>query len=224
MKNRFALLLLGTLFLATTAFAQTNPPVPTPTTSMPTKVGIINTQLAIISTAEGKKAAEELQTQYAPKRSELEKMQKEIQELQNQLRVQERTLSPEAAADLRRQVDTKTKEFNRQGEDTQEEFQKKESELVNRIGQKMLRVIDRYAQDNGYVVILDVSSPQTPVLYAATSVDITGDIVKLYDVTYKVEAPAAGMPSASKATARPAQPPAQQPAEAKKPTQPPSRP
>ena len=224
MKNRFALLLLGTLFLATTAFAQTNPPAPTPTTSMPTKVGIINTQLAIISTAEGKKAAEELQTQYAPKRSELEKMQKEIQELQNQLRVQERTLSPEAAAELRRQVDAKTKEFNRQGEDTQEEFQKKESELVNRIGQKMLRVIDRYAQDNGYVVILDVSSPQTPVLYAATSVDITGDIVKLYDVTYKVEAPAAGTPSASKPAARPAQPPAQQPAEAKKPTQPPSRP
>lgn len=220
MKNRLVLLLLGTLFLATNAFAQTNPPAPPPTTPVPAKVGIINTQLAIISTAEGKKAAEELQTQYAPKRSELEKMQKEVQDLQNQLRVQERTLSPEAAADLRRQIDAKTKEFNRQGEDTQDEFQKKEAELVNRIGQKMLRVIDRYAQDNGYAVILDVSSPQTPVLYAAMTVDITGDIVKLYDVTYKVEAPAATTPPASKPAARPAQPPA----EAKKPSPPPSRP
>lgn len=220
MKKRLALLLLGTLFLTTNAFAQANPPAPTPQTPMPAKVGIINTQLAIISTAEGKKAVEELQTQYAPKRTELEKMQKEIQDLQNQLRVQERTLSSEAATDLRRQIDAKTKEFNRQGEDTQEEFQKKESELVNRIGQKMLRVIDRYAQDNGYTVILDVSSPQTPVLYAAMSVDITSDIIKLYDVTYKVEAPAATTPPAARPAPRPAQPPA----EAKKPSPPPSRP
>ena len=38
-----------------------------------------------------------------------------------------------------------------------------------------------YAQDNGYTLILDVSSQQTPVLYAANGIDITQDIIGLYD-------------------------------------------
>lgn len=226
MKKTIGFLLLGTLFAAALALAQENPPPATlgAPAQAPTKVGILNTQLAIVSTAEGKKAAEELQTQYAPKRNELEKKQREIQELQDQLRKQERTLSPEAAADLRRQIESKTKELNREAEDVQDEFQKKEAELVNRIGQKMLRVVDRYAQDNSYAVILDVGSPQSPVLYASNTVDVTADIVRLYDVTYKIETPAAQQPSA-RPPARQTQPPQQpSPAEAKKPAAPPPKP
>lgn len=220
MKKRICLWLLPTLLAASLALAQSDNPSPASLTNAPppAKVGIMNTQLAIISTAEGKKAADELQAQYAPKRTELERKQKDIQELQDQVRRQERTLSPEALADLRRQIESKTKDLNREAEDVQDEFQKKEAEIVNRIGQKMLRVVDRYAQDNGYAVILDVGSPQSPVLYASNTVDVTQDIIKLYDVTYKVEAPAAPAVKPAPRPAQSAQQPAQ-PAE-KKPTPP----
>jgi outer membrane protein len=57
-------------------------------------------------------------------------------------------------------------------------------------------VIIKYARDNGYAVILDVSSQQTPVLYASDGIDITQDIIALYDKN---------APSAS--SANPATPP-----------------
>jgi outer membrane protein len=42
-------------------------------------------------------------------------------------------------------------------------------------------VIEKYATQNGFALVLDVSNPQTPVLWAASAIDITNDIVKLYD-------------------------------------------
>jgi outer membrane protein len=45
----------------------------------------------------------------------------------------------------------------------------------------MMVVIDKYANDNGFALILDVSNPQTPVLYASNTIDITSEIVGLYD-------------------------------------------
>ena len=47
----------------------------------------------------------------------------------------------------------------------------------------MMAVIEKYAKDNGYSMILDVSNPNTPVLYASSGIDITQDIVSLYDKT-----------------------------------------
>ena len=44
-----------------------------------------------------------------------------------------------------------------------------------------MAVIEKYAKDNGYTIVLDVSNPNTPVLYASSGIDITQDIVQLYD-------------------------------------------
>jgi outer membrane protein len=49
-------------------------------------------------------------------------------------------------------------------------------------------------------VVLDVSNPQTPVLWAASAVDITNDIVKLYDQAY----PGTAAAPAAKPAAKPA--------------------
>ena len=53
-----------------------------------------------------------------------------------------------------------------------------------------MAVIEKYAKDNGYSMILDVSNPNTPVLYASSGIDITQDIVSLYDKTSTGGAPA----------------------------------
>jgi outer membrane protein len=44
-----------------------------------------------------------------------------------------------------------------------------------------MAVLEKFATANGYALVLDVSNPQTPVLWAASAIDITSDIVKLYD-------------------------------------------
>jgi outer membrane protein len=172
-----------------------------------TRVGIINIQDAIIRTQEGQRTAKALQEKYAPRQAELERKKRELDDLQAQLSKGRNTMSDEARNNLIRQIDQKNKALTRDNEDASAEYQQEESKLINAIGQKMMGVIDKYAKEKGYSIILDISSPNSPVLYAVNTVDITSDIVALYDKNQGGDAPAtsAGPPAqaAPKAVTRP---------------------
>jgi outer membrane protein len=179
----------------------------------PNKVGVIQIQAAIVSTKDGQAASAELEAKMAPKRKELEKQQAEIKDLQEKLQRGGNTMSQSAKDDIQRQIDSKTKSFNREVEDAQAEAEAEQQKLVNDLGGKLMQVIDKYAQQMGFSVILDVSNPNTPVLYASNTVDITKEIIDLYDK----QAPTAKGAGAPSATPRP-------PAGLTSPTKPPTAP
>jgi outer membrane protein len=164
--------------------------MPAPAQESPAKLAIINIQAAIAQTNDGQQAAKDLQAKFLPKQQELTKAQEEITGLQNQLRNQETTLNEDARTRLLRSIDEKTRAFNRSNEDATNEFQLAEQDAINEIGQKMMNVLGKYAQENNFAVVLDVSSPQTPVLYADPATDITRTIIDLYNQANA--APAAG--------------------------------
>ncbi len=171
------------------------------------KMGIINIQMAIAQSTDGQKAARDLQARFSPKRGELEKMQSELSALQDQLRNQEKTLSEDARNKLMRSIDDKTRALNRTNEDATAEFQTAEQDVINEIGQKMMAIITDYAEKNGLSVVLDVSSPQTPVLYADQPSNITPAVVEQYNKIHAAAAPAAAAPAAApKPAAAPAAP------------------
>ncbi len=145
------------------------------------KVAIIDIQTAIAGSKDGQAAIRELQNKFAPKRVELENQQREISDLQNQLRNQEKTLSDEARTRLLRTLDDKTRRLNRDNEDATAEFQQAQQDVINGIGRKMLGVISEHAQKNELGLVLDASSPQTPILYANATIDITQAIIEQYD-------------------------------------------
>jgi outer membrane protein len=186
------------------------------------RVAIINIQQAIAASSDGQEAARQLQTRFAPKRSELETLQKEVNDLQNQLRNQERTLSEEARTRLMRNVDEKTRAFNRANEDATAEFQQAEQDAINEIGRKMMGIIDEYAKQNKYTLIIDVSSPQTPVLYADSSADITPAVIELYNNSAAKPAVGGAPASSAAPAAAPAAPPAAAPPAARPATPPPA--
>jgi outer membrane protein len=165
-----------------------------------TKVGIIHIQNAIIGTKDGQKAAADLTARFGPRKAELEKKQSTITQLQDQLRKGSNTMSDEAKQKLMREIDQNTKSLNRESEDAQAELDQEQNRIYQELGQRLVAVIDKYAKDNGYALILDVSSQQTPVLYATNSIDITQDIIALYDKN----APAPATSSTKPATPPPA--------------------
>jgi outer membrane protein len=159
------------------------------------KVGVINIQSAIVSTNEGKKAANEIQSRFNPKKTEVDKRQSEISQLQDQLNRGRNTLSEEARATLVRDIDQKTKSLKYFSEDAQAELNQEEQKAMNELGGRMMSVIDKYAKDNGYTLILDVSSSQA-IMYASNTIDITRDIIDLYD---KSATPASSVSAAPRA-------------------------
>jgi outer membrane protein len=217
-KNLFAMTVLGA-GMAGMAMAQAPAAAPAAASAAPTKVGVIQIQAALAATKEGQKAAAELETKLGPRKKELESRQSEIKDLQDRLQRGGNTLSDSAKEDLTRNIDTKTKSYNRQLEDAQAELEAEQQKLVNVLGQKMMAVIDKYAQQNGFAIVLDVSNQNTPVLYASNTVDITKEVIDLYDKT-SFTPTSSGTPARSAPpAARPA--PAPAPSAAPKPLVPP---
>jgi outer membrane protein len=145
------------------------------------KFAVINIQGAIISTKDGQKAAAELNAKTAPKKKELEQRQNEINSLQDQLNKGSNTLSETAKSDLYKNIEAKKKNLQREVEDAQADLEADQQKLLQQLGQKILAVIEKYSRDNGYTLVVDVSSQQTPVLYASPSIDITKEIIEIYD-------------------------------------------
>lgn len=176
---RIPLAALALMLVAGIGNAQTAPANQTQSSS--TKIGIIAIQQAIAATNEGKKDLEALQQRFAPKQAEIKSMSDEVENLKKQLQTQSDKLSDDARATQVRTLDTKQKLLQRTYDDAQGEYQQAQQEIVNRIGTKMVKVLEQYAKKNGYAVILDVSNPQTPVLYASETTNVTKEIVDAYN-------------------------------------------
>lgn len=163
----------------------------------PTKVATIHAQDAVLGTKEGQKAAQELQTKFTPRRQALEKKQTDITAIQSQMRTGSATLSEAAKAKLARDFDTNRTELKRASDDFDAEVQQEESKIMAELGQKVMDVVIKYATTNSIVMVVDVSSQQSGVLWADPSIDITNEIIKQYDAAH----PVAGAPAP--ATAKP---------------------
>jgi outer membrane protein len=199
MRNRVLTLtvLLGLLMLPLLAWAQ----APAAAAS---KVGVLNIQAAIGNTAEGKKASADLLKKFEPRQRELQQQQQEIQGLQDQLQKQAATLSDDEQRRLARDLEDKQKRFKRNQEDTQADWQEQQQEAVQRLAQKMYRLVNEYGQQNGFALIME-SYPQLPVYYAP--VDLTEELIRRYDAAYPVETAASpatpAAPAAKPATTAP---------------------
>jgi outer membrane protein len=175
------------------------------------KTGVINIRQAIASTAEGKQAGAELQSQFAARQTELEGLNKQINDLRQRLDTGRGKISDEEQTRLTRQGEVMARQLQRKQDEYQEDVNAAQGEVFDRIGRKMVDVMDRYARENGFILILDSSAQNTPILFASTNIDITQDIVRLYDAAYPVKAGAGATTPAAKPAAKPAAPPAQKP-------------
>jgi outer membrane protein len=177
------------------------------------KVGVISIRQAIGTTAEGKVAQAELQSQFAPRQNEIENLNKQINDLQQRLQAGQNKLNAEEEARLRQQGQRLAQRLDRMNTEYQEDVNAALGDITDRIGRKMVDVLDRYSRENGYVIVLDSSAQSTPILYASTQIDVTQDIVRLYDQAYPVKggAPATPAKPAPAKPTTPSTPPATKP-------------
>ena len=218
MTRKLFRFILPAALLTVTALAQTgtaaaaNPAAPAnPAPSATTRIGIINIQNAIVMTNEGRRDFESLQKKFEPTQSTLNSLNQEIDSLKKQLQTQGEKLNEQARADMVKSIEAKQKTLQRQAEDAQADFQAQQNEIANRIGGKLLEVLDKYAKQGGYSVILDVSGQQSPVLWAAQTTDVTQEIVNSYNAQSSVAPPALTPGGAAKPPSSSSRPPAPKP-------------
>ena len=175
------------------------------------KIAIINFQEAVTATQEGQKVGRDLATKYKPAQDRIQSKRQEVEVLKDQLRKGANTMSQDAQAKLARDIQTQERRLQRDLEDAQADFNQEQQQRLGEIYQKMVAIVDKHAKDNGYTVVLDISGPQSPVLYAVNEANITAAVVGIYDTENPAGA-AAAAPAASAATPAASTPAASTPA------------
>jgi outer membrane protein len=178
---------------------------PAPGAAAAGKVAVISIRQAIVATAEGKQASAELQSQFAPRQTELENLNKQVNDLRQRLQAGQGKISPDEESRLTRDGQRLAAQLERKQNEYQEDVNTAQQDVIDRIGRKMVDVIDRYARENGISVVLDSSAQNTPLLYVSTQNDITQDIIRLFDSAYPIKpaAPAQQKPAAKPAATTP---------------------
>ena len=147
------------------------------------KLGVVNYQRALTETAELKNAQNDLQAKYKTRADQLEKTQRELQDIQTQLQSSAGKLSAVGQADLEAQGQRKQREAERLNDDLQADVQRDRDELLQRMGTRMNEVVKKLMEDKGLDVIVDT----TAAVSFKPALDITNDAVAAYDKAYPVK-------------------------------------
>jgi len=155
----------------------------------PTKIAVVAFQVAVAQTNEGQRNFADLQKKYDPRRQQLKAQSDEIDTLTKQLQASASTLSDAERSSRAAAIDTKKKKLDRDAQDAQSDFEQAMNELYQGLASKVYDVMQTYAEQQGYSLVLDISQQQSPVLFANNGTNITKQVIDAYNVKSGVPAP-----------------------------------
>jgi Skp family chaperone for outer membrane proteins len=169
--------------------------------AVPAKIALIEYEQVAAATNEGQHAIQEIQSKYAPKKTQIDSESAEVDSLKKQLQSAPSTLSDEERASKLRTIDTKEKQLQRDAQDATQSYNGDLQEALGKVAQKLGPTVVKYVQENGYTMLLDVSQQQggVSVMWAEPGTDISQAIVQAYNASSGVGAPAPSAPTPSAA-------------------------
>jgi outer membrane protein len=144
------------------------------------KIAVIDFQRAILETAEIKKASNELQAKYKGRTDALDKVQRELNDIQTQLQSSQGKLSASGEADLTSRGQRKQREAQRLSEDLQADVERERNDILQRAGTRMTEVVKKLSEEKGYDFVADRAN----LVYFKPAIDITNDAIAAYDKTH----------------------------------------
>ena len=142
------------------------------------KLGVVNLQKAIQSTAQGKKAKTELESDFEKKKKELQKKEGDLKKMQEDLEKKRSVLSEEVLSKKQDEFREEMMKFQQVVAKNQSEIQKKEQELTQPILEKMKKIIEKLSKEKGYSMMLESTAM---VLYVDSAHDLTEEVVKAFE-------------------------------------------
>ena len=94
-------------------------------------------------------------------------------------------------ANRSKSAEDKKKQLDRETEDLRNDGQQDMQDLYTSLASKVYDVMQSYAEQQGFTLVLDVSQQQSPVLFASGGTNITKQVIDAYNVKSGVPAPPA---------------------------------
>jgi outer membrane protein len=146
------------------------------------KIGTVNFEKIFNSSAGGKAVKNQINEEGRSMNAQLEKIQKEIKDLQKMLSNDSSAgvLDESAKENKRWELERKIDEVKALKNRFDRKIQELQVRLINGVRKDVLGIITEYGQKEGYLMIIE----DINVVYTPKTLDITDKIIQQYDVQY----------------------------------------
>jgi outer membrane protein len=166
--NKFACIFLAAVASVGMAAAQT-------------KVAVVNSQKAVLDTNEIKKAQVDLQAKYKSRQDAMDKLQKDLADIQAQL--QSGKLNQLGEQDMTAQGQKKQRELTRLQQDLQEDVDRDRNDILQKTGTRMQETVKKLADEKGLDIVVDTSN----TVFYKSALDLTAEATAAYNKAYPVK-------------------------------------
>jgi outer membrane protein len=179
--KRFAFSVAAAL-IAAVASAQGTAPAP----AAGLKIGVINVERLVQESALGKEAFNRVKKINDAKKEEGEKLSKELREMEQKLADQGSAMADDKRDALQKSYQEKAIAFKRFQDDANRDLEAAQKKELSELERRVFPVINQVGKEKGYTLILNKF--QSGLVYVEDSVDITDEVLKVFNTTVAVPA------------------------------------
>jgi len=143
------------------------------------RVGVVDMQRALNECDAGKRAKDQVKGKFEKAQDQLKRQRDELDKAREDFDKKALVLKEEQRRDLEKELEAKTLDFKRKYEDFQRDLKRTDGELTSGIVEQIYGVVSEYGREHGYTLVLEASSGV--LLYSEKSVDITDEVIKIYN-------------------------------------------
>lgn len=148
------------------------------------QIGFLDAERAVLSVQEGRSELRALEEWATPRRTQMEQLKGRVAELNQRLSAERRVASPEALAQLDRELVQAQRELEDQVRAFNRDLPARRDKMLGELSAKVTAVATEYAEANGLDAIFLLGAHA--VAYHAKSLDVTDAIIRLYDERHPV--------------------------------------
>jgi len=173
-------ILAQTLLTMDASSAETVAPV-----AAPANIGIIDSSAFSdekTGIARVMNAMKQLEAKFQPLRTEIRSMRDRLSTMRADLQKKQAIQDARTTAQQADEADRLEVQIKRKAEDAQTSYQKESLAILEPLQKDIATALNAYAQAKGITLVLDAN--RVPIIYAASSLDITRDFINDYNRTH----------------------------------------
>jgi outer membrane protein len=146
----------------------------------PMKIGVVNAQRLLGESPQAKAAQRVLEDEFSPVQAEMVVLQNAFKAKQEKLQRDIDVMSADERRNAERDLQNDQRNLQRRANELNEDFELRRDEMLGGMQQDLFSEIQRYANENGYDLVLGDG-----VLYMGGSLDITDEVLKGLEARFK---------------------------------------
>jgi len=137
------------------------------------KIGFVNTERLVREAAPAKRAQQKLEKEFATRDAEIQKLSKQVRDLQGSLDKDGTTMGEAERRNKERDLANQSRDLQRMQREAREDLNLRRNEELGSLQERANKVIQQIAADEKFDLIL-----QDPVVFASQRIDITEKVIK----------------------------------------------